>query len=164
MGKLLITIVGLLVSVRGIRIYSRTGLKGELLIAVAGFVFVLAYQANDMTLGIIGYIIINIGMVILFKTEKIKWKAVFGPLNYYGRLVGNVPQILNEKESRNAYKVTGIISGILCLLMALEFYRRLKVNNIGELLDTNISGLVEIGFFILAGFSIIGYYLFKKID
>ena len=85
MGKLLITVVGLLVSIRGIRIYSRTGLKGELLIAVAGFIFVLAYQADDVILGILAYVLINIGSLTLYRTEKVKWKAIFAPLSYYGK-------------------------------------------------------------------------------
>lgn len=164
MGKIFITVVGILVSIRGIRIYSRTGLKGELLIAVAGFIFALAYQANDVPLGIVGYVLINIGMVILYKSEKIKWKAILGPLTYYNKLVGNVPHTLNEPESRTTYKVTGVISGILCLLMAFEFFRRLNINDIGELLEKDLVGLVVIGILILSGLLLIGYYSFKKVE
>ena len=164
MGKFLITVVGLLVSIRGIRIYSRTGLKGELLIAVAGFIFVLAFQTNDVAMGIVGYVIINIGMLTLYRREKAKWKAIFGKLAYYDKLLGNIPHILNEKESKTTYKVTGVISGILCLVMAFEFYRRIAINAVGGLLDQNLVGLAEIGGFILTGILLIGYYLFKKVE
>ncbi len=164
MGKFLITVVGLLVSIRGIRIYSRTGLKGELLIGVAGFIFVLAFQTNDIALGIVGYVIINIGMLILYRSEKQKWKAIFGKLTYYDKLVGNTPHILNEKESRTTYKVTGVISGILCLAMAFEFYRRIEINAAGGSLGQNFVGLAAIGVFILTGILLIGYYLFKKVE
>lgn len=164
MLKLVVTAIGLLVSIRGIRIYSRTGLKGELLVAVAGFIFALSYQANDMPLAIIGYIILNIGMLILYKVEKIKWKAIFGKLTYLDKVVGNTPHFLNEKESRTTYKVTGVISGIFCFLMAFEIYRKVTPTDIGNLLEKNLISSVEIGTFILAGTLLIGYYLFKKVE
>ncbi len=164
MAKILITILGLLVFIRGIRIYSRTGLKGELLIGVAGFIFMLAYQTNDIVLGITGYITINVGILLLYRIEKANWKGIFGKLSSYDRFMGNVPQILNKKESQVSYKVTGIVSGILCLLMALAFYRKGNTYNIGGLLGENIAAFVEIGIFVLAGLLLISYYLFKKTE
>jgi len=155
MERFIIIFGSLLVSIRGIRVYLRTGLKGDLIRSVGIFIFMFSYYVDDIILGIIGFVIFSVGWMILVTFEGELSKELYGQVTIYKRLIGDFPQILDDKASRNAYKIMGVTSGVLCLLIAFEFYRQ-KTNDIIE--------LVEIGVLIFAGILFIAYYLMKKVD
>jgi len=155
MERFIIIFGSFLVSIRGIRVYLRTGLKGDLIRSLGIFIFMLSYYVDDIILGIIGFVIFNVGWMILVTFEGELSKEVYGQVTIYKRIIGDFPQILDDKASRNTYKVMGVTSGVLCLLTAFEFYRQ-KRNDIIE--------LVEIGVLIFAGILFISYYLLKKVD
>lgn len=162
MEKLIVSIIFLLITMRAIRIYSRTGLKGELIIATAGFIFLLGFYSNDTILMWIAFVILNIGLLILYSSEKYIVRQIYRQLTIYKRLIGDYPQILDENESQRANKISGVVSGILCLVTAIELYR-IKINNIWVSVDKNTFDLIGVGILILAGILLIVYYSFKKV-
>jgi len=162
LGKFLITFLFLLIAIRGVRIYSRTALKGELIIAASGFILLLSYYAHDAILGWIAFAIFNAGLLILYSFEINTVRQIYRQLTIYKRIIGDYPQILDENESRKANTVVVIINVSLCFLTAFEFYR-IKINNIGGLIDKHVLGLVAIGILILAGILFLVYYFIKKV-
>jgi len=164
MESFLVIIGCFLIIIRGVRIYPRTGIKGELIIALSGFILLLSYYAGDAILGIIGFVIFNVGLLILYTFESHIEREIHGQLPIYKRIIGDFPQLLDEKASRKAFRVMGVTSGILSLLTAFEFYRRFKTKNIVELVDVKTFYLVEIGIFIFGGILLILYYSLKKAD
>ncbi|MHB8068512.1 MAG: hypothetical protein ACYDIC_11505 [Desulfobaccales bacterium] len=162
MEKLIVSVIFLLITMRAIRIYSRTGLKGELIIATAGFIFLLGFYSNDTILMWIAFVILNVGLLILYSSEKHIVRQIYRQLTIYKRLIGDYPQILDENESQRANKISGVVSGILCLVTAIELYR-IKINNIWVVVDKNTFDLIGIGILIFAGISLIVYYSFKKV-
>ena len=155
MQDFIIMFLCLLISIRGVRIYLRTGLKGELIGGLGISILMLAYFGEDIILVIIGFVISNVGWLILFTYENELCREIYGKATIYERIIGDVPIILNENESRTAFKLTGVLSGLICFLAAFELYKKPKTND--------IVALVEIGVLILAGILFIFYYLFKKV-
>lgn len=144
----------LLVSVRGIRIYLRTGLKGELIGGIGIAILMLGYFGGDIIFVILGFVISNVGWLISFTLEMELRRDIYRKATIYEKVTGDFLKFLNGNESRNALKVTGIISGILCFLSAYEFYNRTK--------SYDIVPFVNIAILIIAGLSLIVYYLMKK--
>jgi hypothetical protein len=161
LGKLIVALFCLLITIRGERIYARTGLKGELIVAAACFIFMLSFYSSDTILMWIAFVILNVGSLILYTSEKNMVKQIYRQLPMYKRIIGDYPQILDENEAQRVNKVSGIVSGSLCLLIAFEFYR-MKTNNIRGFIGSNTFDLVAIGILICAGISLIVFYLCKK--
>jgi heme/copper-type cytochrome/quinol oxidase subunit 1 len=162
LGKFILPVVFLIIAIRGLRIYARTGLKGEFIVATACFIFPLSFYARDTIFMWIAFGMLNVGVIILYTSEKKSVKQIYKGLTLYKRIIGDYPQILNENESQRVNKISGVASGILCLLMAILFYRA-TTNNISRFVDKNNFDLVAIGILISVGILLIGFYLFKKV-
>lgn len=140
-----------------LRIYLRTGMKGELLIAIGGVILVLGVLIDNMFLGIGGFIIGNIGLIILATIEHDMRKEIYRQTTLIERLTGNVPKFrLGASSPRTYNRKMGIISGILCIVIALIYYKRQTTSQMIEnvfILMLTFSGI----FFIV-------YSLLKKDD
>ena len=147
---------------RGLRIYARTGLKGELLVATACFVFLLSFFARDTIFMWIAFAMLNIGTIILYTSEKNKVKQIYKGLVIYKRIIGDYPQTIDEHESQRVNKVSGVASGILCLLTAIIFYRA-TTKHVSGFAAMNTFDLIGFGILVFAGILLSVFYLFKKV-
>ncbi|MEW6296037.1 MAG: hypothetical protein AB1467_07185 [Candidatus Diapherotrites archaeon] len=154
MEKVIIIVIGLLFSIRGGKIYLRTGLKGELIRAIGIILIMISYHVDDIILGIIGFVIFNVGWLILVTFEGEICKEIYGNVRIYDRIIGNFPQLLDEREVRAASKTIGIVSGVLCFISAFEFYKRLE--------SSDIIDIVNIVILIMAGILFVTYFILKK--
>ena len=147
-----------LFSLRGIRVFLRTGLKGELVRTIGMLILLFFGMLENYQWGAIaGFVIFSIGWIILVTFENDKRNKIFRPLNYVDRLIGNVPKILPENEnavSMKYNKIIGVLSGIAFLLTALILYKRLTTFNV---IETSVITIMA-----LWGISFIIFYLFKK--
>jgi hypothetical protein len=161
LGKFLLSFVFLLITVRGLRIYARTGLKGELIVATACFIFLLSFYASDTIFMWIAFGMLNVGVIILYTSEKKSVKQIYKGLTLYQRIIGDYPQILDKNETIMVNKISGVASGIICLLTAIVFYRA-TTNNIMGFINKTTFDLVGIGILTFAGIVLIVFYLVKK--
>jgi len=145
----------LLFSIRGVRAYLRTGLKGELIRGVGIGILMISFLGEDITLLIIGVVISSIGWLILATFESELCQEIYGKATLYKRIIGDFPNLLNDKAYQKALKATGVTAGVLCLLTAFEYYISSKTISSVE--------VVNIGFLILAGILFLCYYLLKKV-
>ena len=162
MGKFILAFVFLLISIRGLRIYARTALKGELLVATACFVFLLSFFARDTIFMWIAFAMLNVGTIILYTSEKSKVKQIYRGLVIYKRIIGDYPQTIDEHESQRVNKVSGVASGIFCLLAAIIFYRA-TTKHVSGFAAINTFDLIGFGILVSAGILLIVFYLFKKV-
>ena len=155
MDKFIITFLCVLFSFRGIKIYLRTGLKGEMIRSVGLYLIILSLMFDNIFFAIVGFTICSIGTLILYSFENDKWNENFGFLNMFDRLTGNVQQSLNKSNSLKSYKLMSLITGGLCLLTAAGFYVKI---------DNNIINTMEVVILFIAGILFIVYYLINKIS
>jgi hypothetical protein len=106
--------------IAALRTFVRTGLKGELLRICGVVIFLFSYAISNIILGIVGFIIFNIGWIILVTIEHDKRKEIYRQTTFFYRLIGNVPLLREERIFPVAYKpIIGIITGICCILIAI---------------------------------------------
>jgi len=116
-----------------LRTYIRTGMKGELLISIGGMILVLGGLIDNWLLGIGGFIIINVGLIILATIEHDMRKEIFRHTTLIERLTGNVPKITSGASFQMTYnKKMGIITGILCIVIALIYYKQQTASEVIE--------------------------------
>ena len=109
----------------------------------------------------IAFAMLNVGTIILYTSEKKRLKQIYKGLIIYKRIIGDYPQIIDENEAQRVNKVSGVASGIFCLLTAIIFYR-VTTKNISGFIAKNTFDLVGFGILIFAGILLIVFYLFKK--
>ncbi len=131
-----------------LRAYFRTGLKGELIVTIGGglVIFGMIFDNNWLAMG--GFVIGNIGLIILLTVESAKRKEIFRDANLLERIVGNVP-VIKEKQFEPAVvrRNIGIPTGVICLVLAFILYDKLTKYNLYEI--TVISVLAFAGIFFI---------------
>src|SRR5208283_2866298 len=96
-------------SLREIRVFLRTCLKGELVRTIGMLILLFFGMLENYQWGAIaGFVIFSIGWIILVTFENDKRNKIFRPLNYVDRLIGNVPKILPENENAVSMKYNKI--------------------------------------------------------
>jgi hypothetical protein len=145
----------LLFMIAGIRIYLRTGLKGELIRATGIMLILIAILIDNTISAIIGFIIFNVGWIILVTFEHDMKKEMYRQSTLIERLTGNVPKMSSSPQIPRTYnKKVGIATGILCLFIAFIYYRKLASSDFVE--------IVFILILALGGIFFIGFSLLKK--
>jgi len=144
------------------RTYLRTELKGELLRTIGIVILLVSYLISDSILGmIIGFVIFNIGWIMLVTVENDKQREIFRQTTIIDRLIGNVPIMRHRKDFPDTYKKgVGILTGIICLLISFIFLKKLKTFEVGEI--TFIGILIMAGIFFIVYSLIKGKYFFRK--
>ena len=137
------------------RIYLRTGLKGELLITIGGTLLIFGFILDNILLEICGFIVLNIGLIVLTTIESAMRKDIFGQTTVLERLLGNVP-IIKKSQYRMPVvrKDIGIYTGIVCLILSIVLYKKLTTYDILEITFIGIlasSGIFFIVFSIFKG-------------
>jgi len=152
----IIELILIIFVLRGLKIYLRTNMKGELVRTIGILIFLIFYGVHNYQGEIAGFIIYCIGWLILYTFENDMRNTLYRQTNILDRLTGNMP-----KKSENVIlmpmkynKAIGILTGLICLLIALTKYRRLTV--VGAI------DIIFIGFLTMAGILFIFYNLFKK--
>lgn len=134
-----------------LRAFFRAGLKGELIRAIGILIILIYFFIQKNFLIIIGLIIFNIGWLILVTFENNKRQEIYKSTTAFDRLIGNVP-IINKKEFPKTYeKKTGVIIGIMCLL--LSFIRVVTLKNIDSF-EITFWGILAFGGIFLVVFSL----------
>ncbi len=76
------------------------------------------------------------------------WKEIFGSLTYYERIIGTIPQLLDENEFRRAFiKVIAVAIGIIFISIIFEIFKKSIANDIAETI--NLSIIVGAGIFFI---------------
>ncbi len=148
MENLIVIILSLLFYFRGIIIYLRSGLKGEFIRSLGIFIFMLSLSFGDFALIAVGVVVFYVGMLALMSNEYEYWKEIFGSLTYYERIIGTIPQLLDENEFRRAFiKVIAVAIGIIFISIIFEIFKKSIANDIAETI--NLSIIVGAGIFFI---------------
>jgi len=136
-----------------LRSYFRTGLKGELILIIGGIVIIIGGIIDNNWLMMGGFVIGNIGLIILATVESAKRKEIFRNTNLLDRLIGNVP-IIKEKQFGPPVvrKDIGIATGVICLVLAFIRYEKLTEYNLHEITVIGLLALSGIFFIIFSIF------------
>jgi len=142
---------------RCMRVYSRTGLKAELVKAVGISIMILSFSTGSILLMIIGIVVFNVGFMIAVTYENAFRKDLFSQITLKQKLLGDVPRLRYSKDIRTTYKhnrAISLITASCCFLIAFISYRGLTKHAITDLM---YPGLLLIGgvFFLL-------FSVFKK--
>lgn len=130
------------------RIYLRTGLKGELLITIGGTLLIFGFILDSIVMEICGFIVLNIGLIVLTTIESAMGKDIFGQTTVLERLFGNVPTIKkNQYRMPVVRKDIGIYTGVVCLILSIVLYKKLSTHGIYEI--TYIGIMVSAGIFFI---------------
>ena len=143
--------------VRGFYAFQRSGLNGELIRAIGILIFIFGYFIDNTVLEVIGFIVFNVGWLILATYENQARKEIYRQTSVIDRLLGKFPKKQNQAKSQTAYdKLIGVVTGIMCLLSALTYYKRTASLDIADVLFIGMLGFAGIFFVIFS--------LFKKIQ
>ncbi len=148
-------LLGVMFLIGTLRTYLRTGLKGELLRTTGILISLLSYFMSKFILGIIiGFVIFNIGWIMLVTVEHDKEREIFRQTTIIDRLIGNVPIIRDRKDFARTYnKTLGVLTGVICLLISFLFIKKLE--------GFEIERMIFIGILIVAGVFFIVFSLVK---
>ena len=140
---------------RGLRIYWRSDLKGELIRASGIALLIFALIIKSWAFGITGFIVFHVGWIILLTIEYEIRREIYQQITLFERVIGNTPQISNRKTIAATYpKAIGITVGILCIIVAFISYKRLETFDVMEIV---LNGVLFFG-----GIFVIAFYLLKK--
>jgi hypothetical protein len=152
---ILVVFLSSLLAMRGLRIYLRSGLKGEIVRTIGILIFIISSIIRNYQWQIVGLVVFNAGWIILVTLEDNTRKEIFRQSTMIERLTGNVPQILSESASATKHnRLIGVLTGICFLLIALTMYKGLSTVDTIEALSIVVLTVGGI-FFII-------FYLFKK--
>lgn len=137
------------------RTYLRTGLKGELLRTTGILILLSSYFMSNFLGMIIGFIIFNIGWIMLVTVEHDKKREIFRQTKIIDRVIGNVPMMIDRKDFPRIYnKTLGVLTGVICLLISFLFIKRLD--------GFELERAVFIGILIFAGVFFVFFSLVKR--
>lgn len=140
---------------RGVRIFFRTGLKGELVRTIGILIFLIFYIMDNYKGQVAGFVIFSIGWLVLVTFENEIRREMYRQTSIIERLTGNMPKIQPENVISSKYnKTIGILTGIVCLLIAMTMYKRLMTAGVIE--------IIFIGVLAMGGILFITFNLFKK--
>jgi hypothetical protein len=136
-----------------LRIYFRTGLKGELVLVIGGIIFILGNIINSDLLIICGFLIANIGLIILVTIELGTRREIFRQVSFFDKLIGNVPT-LDRVKIPEIKKEFSISTGIFCLLISGILFSNMD--------NYDINKIVILGTLVFAGVFFIIFGIVKK--
>lgn len=157
---IIFSVVALFLLIGRLRAYLRTGLKGDLIIVLGIIIFLSGFPIQNSSIGLIlgavGFIVINVGLIILGTVERAKVKEIYVGTSIIDRLTGNLTtQYKDKKYPLRVEKSITIKAGIfsIFLAIALYFYE-----------GKDITGLVIDGILLFGGmaFLIIAFLLGDK--
>jgi hypothetical protein len=147
------TVLCFLFFVRGIYAYLRSGLNGELIRSIGILIFIFGSLIDKTVLEVFGFIVFNIGWLILATYENQARKEIYRQTTVAERLLGKLPRKQNQSKSQTTYdKVIGIVTGIICLLTALTYYKRTNTIDITDVLFIGMLGFAGVFFIIFSIF------------
>jgi hypothetical protein len=153
--RIILLILCALFFARGIRIFLRSGLKGELIRTAGIILFLISYFIHNYLLAIAAFVIFNIGWLILATFENDARREIYKNTTVFNRLIGNIPKIIPRKAAPSTYdRTVGLLTGIICLLLAFILYKRIMPHESIQI--TFISVLAFGGIFFIV------YSLFRR--
>jgi hypothetical protein len=137
------------------RTFLRAGLKGELIRTTGIVILIVGGFIDNIPMETIGFILFNIGWIILLSFEADKRREIYKQTTIFERLIGNVPLIKDRKGFPKTYKKeTGIIVGVVCLLMSFSLINKIKTFDLVEIVYYGIlvfAGIYFVVFSFLKG-------------
>lgn len=154
-------IIGLLYIAGRLRVYRRTGLKGELVSALGvavvlgtPLIFALWRPDSGQTLSLVvmvaGLVILNVGLLISSTLELDRRRQLFEGVSFFDKLVGNVPRgwgseqnktATSESKKRNESSL--LIAAWIALLLAYRSWSHAQ-NGLLDDVSTIIFGLIGV--------------------
>jgi len=145
--SVLFLIIIFLLMIGRIRVFLRTGLKGEFLLVIGCIIFILGNIINSDLLIIAGFIVANIGLIILVSIELGAVREIFRQTSFFERLIGNIRPI-NRVKTIEAKSKTLIPTGILCLLLSLILFSSMDNYEINRMIVFSVLAVGGIVFII----------------
>jgi hypothetical protein len=142
-------------ALRGIRIYSRTGLNAELVKIAGILILISSFSIDNSALAIIGFVVFNIGFIFEVTIENAFRKELFSQITFTDKLIGDVPRLQYGRTATTKYKYNksiGLVTGLICLLLGLIYYQRLTKKEITDLI---FPGLLAFAGIFFVAFSIL---------
>ncbi|MHB8697690.1 MAG: hypothetical protein ACYC9J_06580 [Sulfuricaulis sp.] len=151
-----------------VRLYARTGLRGELVVAlglavmlatplIGHLLWVMTGQTFELIIMIFGFVIGNVGLLISVTFERERRRELFEGVRLLDKLLGNVPRVRGQRTTvasptKEARKSLWVGAWIAALLASL-FWSRAHHQPL-DFLPSAVLGLMAVWY--------IGYWLWTK--
>ena len=143
----LFVLVLILLTFGRLRIYMRTGLKGELIATIGGVLVAIGMIINIDLPALGGRVVGSIGLMILATVENARRNEIFRGVSVWNRFVGNVAVSDKGQEGPpHARTNLTITTGVISIFMALIMYRNMPEHGPYDVAVPGLLGVAGIWF------------------